>query len=140
MYNIILEKTTLDVEDPNLANNVFEEVLESIPTLKKLRSKVVRQKLFEDYGDSAFLDPYSLEFPIVNPDVKLTTETINKIPYDCNLILSSYCHLKNTNGDEKMITKAKKLLNENLCPQIYVHLETLEEIIDIETILFYFKE
>jgi len=85
-------------------------------TKKKIRSRTERKRMYEKYGDKAFLDPDNLAFPVVDPDTG---------KYDCNLIYAAYLRAslyskKGTSAHEKeyyikIRMKAKELYIKNRC-------------------------
>jgi len=128
----ILEHTIEEMKSPNIKEKLIEEALEKIKLPKKFRSPAIRRKILQECGDSAFIDPKNMNYPTVNPD---TCEP------DCKVLLASYYGLKKLAGVKvgasDMYHKAKNLLHENNCTsKIGVHIEGLEEVIDLDTILF----
>jgi hypothetical protein len=139
MQDIILEKTLDDMQKPNISSKVLLEVLSKIKTPKKLESMAVRRRLYEDCGKEAFIDPYNLKYPII--DVTKVAAVENCTPC-CNLLAKAFFELKSQEGNPgvaDMISEVKSLLRDNSCrSKISVHLEGMEELMDIEAILYYF--
>lgn len=84
---------------------------------KKIGSKKVREKMKEQYGDKAFLDPDELKFPVVNP---------NNGKYDCKLIYGAFLRAsvysskggskeKSKEYYDKIRDKAKDIYQSNDC-------------------------
>ncbi len=138
MDTIILEKSNLDLQDSSFIKTVVQEVIDKIPTNLRLKNPTVRRKLFEQYGKEAFLDPIRHRYPIIDPDKQSISESTT---LDCGLLLKAFYELNGEDSSEskKLANKAKELIKSTSCiNNICVHLEGLEEIIELDTILHYF--
>jgi hypothetical protein len=127
----ILEHTLEEMKDPNIKEILITEALEKIKLPRKFRSPAIRRKVLQQCGESAFIDPDNMKYPTVNPDTCKT---------DCKVLLASYYGLKKLAGVKvgasDMYHKAKDLLHENNCStKIGVHIEGIEEIMELDTVL-----
>ena len=139
MNTIILEKSMIDLEGKYLPVELIREAINKIPYINKLNNITVRRSLFEKCGSAAFLYPEELKYPIINPD---DFEAMESITPDCNLLLRAYYELKleSLSESKDLIEKANFLIQSCSCERekIGVHLEGFEEIIELDTLLYYF--
>ncbi|MEO5350567.1 MAG: hypothetical protein H7836_13115 [Magnetococcus sp. YQC-3] len=86
---------------------MLKEILEGlnipVQTKDKLKLETVRNQIFENFGEDAFLDPTQKKFPIVNPD---TGELNTKLVYCAYL---QACLTENKSIKEK----ARNILEQN---------------------------
>lgn len=136
MDAIIIEQTLDDVENENFIQSLFEKALEAIPDVKKAKSPAIKRRLYESYGDKAFADPIHLKHPIINPDCMDTNEEC----YDCNLLLTTYYQLQKENANEELIDHIYDLLILNECATVKIKLESCDELIDLDTFVYYFAK
>lgn len=135
METIILEKQECDLHSSEAIKCIVQEVVDKIPVNPKLNSSLVRRRLYERCGPSAFLDYLQLKYPIVDPD------TINEdVKLDQSLLLKAFYELVALDDPEskKLADKAKELIEtEKYEDKIFIHLEGGEQLIEFDTLLHY---
>jgi len=105
---IVLEDFGFDENDELKIKEMIEEALSQMPQIPILRSRIARQRLYEDCGEKAFLDGARLNYPVMNPST---------CDFDCNLLNRAYYELSQSSrpGALDMKHKAKRLMENTGC-------------------------
>ncbi len=109
---------------------IIEEATKSIhPRIQeKLKCPVVREWMFETYGEEAFLDPSNKKYPVVNPETG---------KYRSDLIFAGYVRSRMDNHNES-VEKAVKLFEEKGChTELTIKIQEIDQsVIDITELMF----
>lgn len=108
MEPIILEHTVEETEDENFISNLLTEFAGRFDMPRLLRGRVAKQRLLEEHGEKAFLDPANLRHPVINP---------KSGNFDCNMLNKAYYELSTCNrpGSLDMKAKCKSIMEDNSC-------------------------
>jgi len=123
MDEIIIECLDFDPEDKDQLKNIYTEVAGRMSFPPALRSRTARQRLLEDCGPNAFLDPAGLRHPVMNPKT---------CDFDCQLLNKAYYELSTCSrpGSLDLKSKAKSIMEDSNC-RVSVQIK-LQDDINIE--------
>jgi len=117
--------------DDNELNQIITTILRNLIPIElsnKISSKRDRKLLLDTYGESAFLLPKKLKFPVINP---------NTGDFDCSLIYAARIRLRQYSQTKKeykeLIDKADALAYKNNCNikiPIQIYDEESNDVID----------
>ena len=105
---VILEYSLDNITSENVSDMILTDILKSIPIeeLRAINNKAELMQLKQKFGDDAFLNPKTMQYPIINP------KTGKK---DQALIHAAYIDLKRKSGitgTGDLAQKAKDMLSE----------------------------
>lgn len=131
MNDIIIEN--INIEEDNFVLNTINEASSRFLFPQQLNSKSARRRLYEECGSKAFINPRTLEYPVINPKT---------CDYDCNMINKAYyeLHTLNTPGSSDMRQDIKQLINDVGCKKhVIVKLQDDVEM-DLDLFIHYFND
>lgn len=128
------------IDETNTIDIVFEQISTELQYPTHLKSRRIRQQLFEDCGKVAFIKPDTLEYPIIDPKNRSAVESCTP---DCKLLILNYNEIRSNrnkiSGAGTLLENIKDLIQQNSCSsKIKIAFESCEEI-NLDQILFYFR-
>lgn len=126
---IVLENFGFDENDEVEITKMIEEAINRMGHIPILRSKIARQRLYEDCGEKAFLDGAGLNYPVMNPKT---------CDYDCNLLSKAYYELSQSGrpGALDMRHKAKRLMEDRGCSHRVLVRVNEDVVISLDHLMF----
>ena len=131
MESIMYECDENDIENIDFIPSMLTELAGRFNMPRMLRGRVAKQRLLEDYGEKAFLNPANLSHPIINP---------KSGNFDCDMLNKAYYELATCSrpGALDMKAKCKSIMENNSC-RVSATIKIQDDVeMELDHFLFYF--